>query len=466
MSVVTRFAPSPTGTLHVGSVRTALFNWLFARHCGGTFLLRIEDTDRARSTPEAVQAILDGLTWMQLPWDGETVFQFSRFRRHQEVAHRLLASGQAYRCYCTPEELQIMRDEAARQGLPPRYNGLWRDRDPADAPSGAPFVVRLRAPREGETVIQDQVQGRVVVSNTQIDDMVLLRADGTPTYMLSVVVDDHDMQVTHVIRGDDHLTNAFRQYQLYEACGWSAPVFAHIPLIHGADGAKLSKRHGATGVDAFRDAGILPEALGNYLCRLGWSHGDDEIFTREQAVAWFDGTSLGRGAARFDMDKLKALNSHWMGTCSHGRIWSDLEPRIRKRRGGAAVAEIHKTRILSGLDDVRTRSKTLEDMADQALFYTYDGSVPVSDPGRVVLEQQREVLRACAALLDHVQDWTGEALHHTIRAWAGEKGFKLVQVAQPLRVALTGHTVSPGIFDIMSILGPEETRARLQAVLT
>ena len=354
MTVVTRFAPSPTGFLHIGGARTALFNWLFARHHGGTFLLRIEDTDRARSTEAAVEAILDGLKWLELDWDGDAVSQFQRRDRHAEVAHQMMAAGHAYRCYASPEELEAMRAEQKAAGQPMRYDGRWRDRDPAEAPAGISPVIRLKAPQEGETVLADHVQGEVRVQNAQLDDMVLLRADGTPTYMLSVVVDDHDMNVTHVIRGDDHLTNTFRQIQIYRAMGWDLPQFAHIPLIHGADGAKLSKRHGALGVDAYRDMGYLPEAVRNYLLRLGWGHGDDEIISTEQAIEWFDLGGIGRSPSRFDFAKLDNLNAHYMRLADDARLVSLIVPLIEAKSGGQV--EFRSTRPVDA-GDARTEAK-------------------------------------------------------------------------------------------------------------
>ena len=367
MTVVTRFAPSPTGFLHIGGARTALFNWLFARHHGGTFLLRIEDTDRARSTEAAVEAILDGLKWLELDWDGDAVSQFERRGRHAEVAHQMLAAGHAYRCYASPEELEAMRAEQKATGQPMRYDGRWRDRDPAEAPAGISPVIRLKAPQEGETVLADHVQGEVRVQNAQLDDMVLLRADGTPTYMLSVVVDDHDMNVTHVIRGDDHLTNTFRQIQIYRAMGWDLPQFAHIPLIHGADGAKLSKRHGALGVDAYRDMGYLPEAVRNYLLRLGWGHGDDEIISTEQAIEWFDLGGIGRSPSRFDFAKLDNLNAHYMRLADDARLVSLIVPLIEAKSGGHVSSEARDllTRAMPGL---KQRAKTLVELADSAHF--------------------------------------------------------------------------------------------------
>jgi glutamyl-tRNA synthetase len=367
MTVITRFAPSPTGYLHIGGARTALFNWLYSRHHKGKVLLRIEDTDRQRSTQGAIDAIIDGLNWLGLDFDAPPVFQFARAPRHAEVARSLLDKGRAYYCYCTPEELQAMRDQAKAEGRPMRYNGHWRDRDPREAPAGVAPVIRLKAPQTGETLVKDQVQGEVRVANEQLDDMVLLRSDGTPTYMLSVVVDDHDMAITHVIRGDDHLTNTFRQVQLYQALDWNIPSFAHIPLIHGPDGAKLSKRHGALGVDAYRDMGYLPEALRNYLLRLGWAHGDDEIISSEQAVEWFDLDAVGRSPSRFDFAKLDNLNGHYLRAAENARLVALVLPRIEKRLGHAPDAE-GKERLLAGMNGLKERAKTLEQLADNALF--------------------------------------------------------------------------------------------------
>src|SRR5215467_7327286 len=337
-TVVTRFAPSPTGFLHIGGARTALFNWLFARHHGGRFMLRIEDTDRARSTPEAVTAIIDGLEWLGLSWDGEIVHQFARASRHAEVARQLLSAGQAYYCYCTPEELEAMRERARAEKRSVRYDGTWRDRNPSEAPPGVPPAIRLKAPQQGSTTIRDRVQGEVTVANTELDDLIILRADGTPTYNLSVVVDDHDMAITHVIRGDDHLNNAFRQTQIYRALDWPVPEFAHVPLIHGPDGTKMSKRHGAVGIDAYRDLGYLPEALRNYLLRLGWSHGDDEIISTEQAIAWFDLDAVGRAPARFDFAKLDNLNGYYIRIATDEQL-SDLVARRLEHSLGEPVAE-------------------------------------------------------------------------------------------------------------------------------
>ncbi|HEX7007395.1 MAG TPA: glutamate--tRNA ligase [Alphaproteobacteria bacterium] len=466
MTVVTRFAPSPTGFLHIGGARTALFNWLYARHNGGKFLLRIEDTDRERSTPEATQAILDGLRWLELDWDGDVVYQSTRVERHAETARRLLAEGKAYYCYCTPEELAAMREEARRQGKPPRYNGYWRDRDPAEAPKDVPPVIRLKAPTEGETVIHDLIQGEVRVANDQLDDMVLLRADGTPTYMLSVVVDDHDMEITHVIRGDDHLTNAFRQMQLYRALGWSPPHFAHVPLIHGPDGTKLSKRHGALGVDAYRDMGFLPAALRNYLLRLGWGHGDAEIISTAQAIEWFDLKGVGRSAARFDMAKLENLNGHYMRETADDELVARVMPFVEKRLG-RPVDAVGRDRLLRGMAGLKTRAKTLVELADNALFYLRSAPLPMTDKAQALLTPEaRSMLKALRGLFAEAPDWTQASLEEIVRRYAEAQfpPLKLGAVAQPLRAALTGSTASPGIFEVLEILGRDETLNRLDSV--
>src|SRR6185312_15300821 len=355
MSAIVRFAPSPTGFLHIGGARTALFNWLFAKHHGGTFRLRIEDTDRARSTQEAVDAIIDGMRWLELDWDGEIVFQSKQLTRHAEVARQLLAEGKAYYCFCTPQELEAMREKARAEGRSVRYDGTWRDRDPKTAPPGVPPVIRLKAPQTGETVIEDRVQGLVTVANEQLDDLIILRADGTPTYNLSVVVDDHDMAISHVIRGDDHFNNAFRQTQIYRALGWDVPVFAHVPLIHGPDGAKLSKRHGALGVDAYRDMGYLPAALRNYLLRLGWSHGDTEIISTAQAIEWFELDAVGRAPARFDFAKLANLNGHYIRETGDRSLVALAAPRIEAKIG-AKVDAVGLKRIEQGMNGVKQRS--------------------------------------------------------------------------------------------------------------
>ncbi|MGE0422172.1 MAG: glutamate--tRNA ligase [Reyranellaceae bacterium] len=464
MNVVTRFAPSPTGFLHIGGARTALFNWLYSRHHGGTYLLRIEDTDRQRSTKEAIDAILDGLSWLGLHWDGEVVFQFARAQRHVEVAHQLLAAGKAYHCYATPAELETMREEARKAGKPIRYNGLWRDRDPRDAPAGVKPVIRIKATQTGSTTVRDHVQGEVTVANDQLDDMVLLRADGTPTYMHAVVVDDHDMGITHVIRGDDHLNNTFRQLQVYEAMGWQAPEFAHIPLIHGADGAKLSKRHGALGVDAYRDMGYLPAALRNYLLRLGWGHGDDEIIPTEKAIEWFDIDDVGRAASRFDFAKLTNLNAHYLRETPDDELLRLVRPLIAKTLE-APLSDVAQERIARGMNGVKQRTRTVVELAAGLVFYARVGAPPLDDKARALMTPEaRGLLARVAAALEPVSvDWAESTLEAAVKAVAESAAVKLGQIAQPLRAALTGSTVSPGIFEVLAILGREEALSRLRA---
>ena len=465
MTVVTRFAPSPTGFLHIGGARTALFNWLFARHHGGKFLLRIEDTDRERSTQAAIDAIIDGLRWLGLDWDGDIVYQFSRARRHAEVARQLLAEGKAYYCYATPEELQAMREAQKAAGKPIRYDGRWRDRDPAEAPPGVAPVIRLKMPQTGETTVHDLVQGEVRVANEQLDDMVLLRGDGTPTYMLSVVVDDHDMGITHVIRGDDHLTNTFRQYQLYRAMGWKVPSFAHIPLIHGPDGTKLSKRHGALGVEAYREMGYLPEALRNYLLRLGWSHGDDEIISTEQAIEWFDLDAVGRSPARFDFNKLDSLNAHYIRAAEDDRLLGLIWPRI-ERRLGMSLDETGVERLRRGMAGLKQRAKTLNELAENALFYVRPRPLePDAKATALLTPDAVRNLQALTARLEEISDWSAPALETAVRGMAEAQGVKLGQLAQPLRAALTGSTTSPPIFEVMEVLGRSESLARIGDVV-
>jgi glutamyl-tRNA synthetase len=465
-AVVTRFAPSPTGFLHIGGGRTALFNWLYARSHGGKMLLRIEDTDRERSTDAAIAAILDGLSWLGLDWDGDTVYQFSRAERHREVARAMLAAGTAYRCYATPAELDEMREKAKAEGRPMRYDGRWRDRDPATAPAGVRPVIRLRAPQTGETVVEDEVQGRVVWQNENLDDLVLLRSDGNPTYMLAVVVDDHDMGVTHVIRGDDHLTNAARQTQIYQANGWTVPSMSHIPLIHGADGAKLSKRHGALGVDAYRAMGYLPAALRNYLLRLGWSHGDQEVFSTDEMIALFNLSSIGRSAARFDYAKLESLNGLYMRQSADADLLEALKvilPEIGPPRGLAPVMSPElEAKFLAAMPGLKERAKTLIELLDQAYYLYAARPLVLDDKAAGLLDAAaRGRLGDVAAKLQALNDWSAAALEAAIRAVAEEGGLKLGQVAQPLRAALTGRAMSPGLFDVMAVLGREETLARL-----
>ncbi|BBF92919.1 glutamate--tRNA ligase [Blastochloris tepida] len=465
--VVTRFAPSPTGFLHIGGARTALFNWLYARAKGGRMLLRIEDTDRERSTQAAIDAILDGLSWLGIDWDGETIYQFARAQRHREVAEALLAAGRAYRCYASPEELAEMRETARREGRSKLYDGRWRDRDPAEAPEGVKPVIRLKAPLDGETVIEDLVQGRVAWQNKDLDDLVLLRSDGTPTYMLAVVVDDHDMAVTHVIRGDDHLTNAARQKHIYDAMGWSVPAFAHIPLIHGPDGAKLSKRHGALGVDAYRAMGYLPAALRNYLVRLGWSHGDQEIFSTEEMIAAFDVARIGRSAARFDFAKLESLNGHYMRNTADAELLAALEDALPYLPGGPEVAakldEPLRAKLLAAMPGLKDRAKTLIDLITGAAFVLAERPIPIDDKAKALLTPEaRALLAKLADAFEAVEPWSAEALEQTVRAHAEDAGLKLGQVAQPLRAALTGKTTSPGIFDVLVVLGRTESVGRMR----
>ena len=456
MTVTVRFAPSPTGYLHIGGARTALFNSLFARHHGGRCLLRIEDTDRARSTEPAIKAILSGLAWLGLPFDGDIVMQSERAPRHAEVAHAMLAAGTAYHCYCSPEELEAMREKARAEGKPIRYDGTWRDRDPALAPADVKPVIRLRAPQTGSTVILDGVQGEVTVGNEQLDDLVLLRADGTPTYMLSVVVDDHDMGITHVIRGDDHLTNAFRQTQIYLANGWSVPQFSHIPLIHGPDGAKLSKRHGALGIEAYRDMGYLPETLRNYLLRLGWGHGDDEIIGDAQAIEWFDLPGIGRAPARLDFAKLDNLNGHYLRQADDARLVDLLAERI------GPFNQAQRAILLAAMVGLKSRAKTLVELAENARFYVAIRPIPMDEKATAQAsdEARARLGRLKLALADQA-DWSEAALEAAIRTFIEAEGVKLGAVAQPLRAALAGAVTSPGIFEVMAVLGRDEALGRM-----
>lgn len=463
--VVVRFAPSPTGYLHIGGARTALFNWLFAKHNNGRFLLRIEDTDRARSTEDAIAAILDGIKWLELDWEGEAVSQFEQRDRHAEVAHKLLAEGKAYKCFCSPVELQEMREKAKEEGRPVRYDGRWRDRDDSEAPVGVAPVIRLKAPQEGETTQQDLVQGPVSIANAQLDDFILLRADGTPTYMLSVVVDDHDMGITHVIRGDDHLTNTFRQIQLYRACGWTLPKFAHIPLIHGPDGAKLSKRHGALGVDAYRDMGYLPEAMRNYLLRLGWGHGDEEFVPTERAIELFDLKDVGRAAARFDFAKLENLNGQYMRQADDQRLVDLIAPALEKSLGRNLGTD-ERARLRAGMPGLKERAKTLVQLADSAWFYVREDLPEMDEKAQKILsEDARRMLAELSDELTSCASFDKESLEALFKDFAERKEMKLGKVAQPVRAALTGTSVSPSIFEAAAILGKEKVQERLEAVL-
>ena len=453
--VVTRFAPSPTGYLHIGGARTALFNWLFARHHGGKYLLRIEDTDRARSTQPAIDAILDGLSWLGIEGDGEPYFQSQFEARHVEVARELVERGAAYRCFLTPEELATRREKAQAERRPFRISSEWRDCDPASAPDGAPFVVRIKAPKDGETVVDDLVQGRVTVANAELDDFVLLRSDGTPTYMLAVVVDDHDMGVTHVIRGDDHLNNAFRQLAIIRAMGWPEPTYAHIPLIHGPDGAKLSKRHGALGVDAYRDElGILPEALSNYLLRLGWGHGDDEIISRDEAVAWFDLDHVGKSPSRFDLKKLENLNGHYLREADDRRL-GDLV-------AGRMAEGVDRELLIRAMPELKARAHDLNQLAEGAAFLFASRPLEIDQAAAALLtDDARRLLTQCHAELSALDEWSHDPIDAAVRKVADEGGVKLGKLAQPLRAALTGKTTSPGIFDVLVLLGRDESLGRI-----
>ncbi|HKF72207.1 MAG TPA: glutamate--tRNA ligase [Stellaceae bacterium] len=460
MSVVVRFAPSPTGYLHIGGARTALFNWLYAKHHGGRFLLRIEDTDRARSTQAAVDAIIDGMTWLGLDWDGDVVMQSARMARHAELARALLAQGRAYHCYCTPEELETMRERARKEGRPVRYDGTWRDRVLDGPLPNVPPVIRLKAEQEGETVIEDRVQGRVVVSNQQLDDLIILRSDGTPTYNFSVVVDDHDMEITHVIRGADHLTNAFRQTQIYRALGWAEPVFAHVPLIHGPDGAKLSKRHGALGIEAYREMGYLPEALRNYLLRLGWGHGDAEIISTEQAIAWFDIDAVGQAPARFDFVKLANLNGHYIREAADSRLGELVTPRLEIALGRALDGG-ERARLVAAMPGLKARAKTLVELAENARFYVEHRPIPRDPKAEALLTSQARMLLSSLSPKLAASAWEPGALEEAVRRQADGMGLKLGALAQPLRAALSGSTTSPPIFEVMAVLGRDETLGRL-----
>ncbi len=463
-NVVTRFAPSPTGFLHIGGARTALFNWLYARHHGGRFLLRIEDTDKARSTQAAIDAIIDGMKWLGLDWDGETWFQSHFADRHAQVARALLDGGHAYRCWMSAEELAAARDEAQRDKKPFRIRSRWRD---GGEEGEGPFVIRLRAPVEGETAIADQVQGEVRVRNEELDDFILLRSDGSPTYMLAVVVDDHDMGVTHVIRGDDHLNNAFRQLAIIRAMGWPRPVYGHVPLIHGADGAKLSKRHGALGVETYRDElGVLPEALFNYLLRLGWGHGDEEIISRDDALRWFDLPQVGRSPSRFDTRKLDHLNGHYLRAADPRRLASLIDHRIEGALGRGLDADDIDL-LARAMPELTPRAKDLNELAEGALFLFRPRPLDMDERAAALLEGgARKLLALVHTALAGLEAWNAEATERAVREVAEAEGVKLGQVAQPLRAALTGRATSPGIFDVLALLGREESLARLGDQMT
>jgi glutamyl-tRNA synthetase len=466
--IVTRFAPSPTGFLHIGGARTALFNWLFAKHAGGKMLLRIEDTDRARSTQEAVDALVDGLSWLGLDWDGEPISQFSRVDRHKEAVGQMLANGSAYRCYCSPEEVDAMREKARAEGRPPRYDGTWRDRDQSEAPEGVAPVVRLKSPNEGETIVDDMAQGRVVIPNKDLDDFVLTRSDGTPTYMLAVVVDDHDMGVTHIIRGVDHLTNAARQTLIFNALGWNVPAMAHIPLIHGPDGAKLSKRHGATGAEAYRAMGYLPQAMRNYLARLGWSHGDEEIMSLDDMIKWFGMDAVGQSAARFDFKKLENLNGHYMRATDDSELLEHWKVHLAHVENGETIlnwlssTENEKT-ALTALSGLKERAKTLVELTQSASYLWRQRPLDKDEKAEKILtDEAKSILGELHDTLNGVVDWTSENLETSVKAYAEQKELKLGKVAQPLRAALTGRGTSPGIYDVLIALGRDESLGRIK----
>jgi len=453
MTVVTRFAPSPTGFLHIGSARTALFNWLYAKHTGGKFLLRIEDTDRQRSTQVAVDALLDGLKWLGLDWNGEAIFQFERAPRHAEIAHELVTRGEAFYCYTSQAELEEFRKANPNA----KFRSPWRDG--GTPPAGAKPVIRLKAPLDGETVVEDKVQGTVTVKNSEMDDLILLRSDGTPTYMLAVVVDDHDMGVTQIIRGDDHLTNTFRQLMIYKGMGWKAPDFAHIPLIHGNDGAKLSKRHGAIGVEVYRDMGYLPEAIRNYLLRLGWGHGDDETISTEQAIEWFDLDGVGKSPSRFDYAKLDNLNGHYIREADDARLVELVTERL------GDVTDAGKALLLRGMNGLKQRAKTIVELAESAAFYVAKRPLELDDKAAEILDKGgRDILRELIPLLEASTNFTHSGQEVACRAYADKIGIKLGAVAQPLRAALSGKTVSTGVFEVMEVLGKEESLGRLKDV--
>ena len=467
-NIVTRFAPSPTGFLHIGGARTALFNWLFARHHGGKMLLRIEDTDRARSTQEAVDALIDGLSWLGLDWDGDPISQFSRVERHKEVVEEMLANGTAYRCYSTPEELDTMREKARAEGKPPRYDGTWRERDASEAPAGVAPVIRIKAPQEGETVVDDLVQGRVVIPNKDLDDFVLMRSDGTPTYMHAVVVDDHDMGITHIIRGVDHLTNAARQTLIFKALGWDVPAMAHIPLIHGPDGAKLSKRHGATGAEAYREMGYLPQAMRNYLARLGWSHGDEEIISLEDMIKWFGFDAVGQSAARFDFKKLENLNGHYMRATDDGELLGHWKVYLAHAESGDQILAWladgdNENTTLAALPGLKERAKTLVELTESASYLWRQRPLDTDEKAQKILDDEaRAILKDLHEVLSSASDWSADPLETAVKAYAEDKELKLGKVAQPLRAALTGRGTSPGIYDVLIALGREESLARIQ----
>lgn len=465
MTVVTRFPPSPTGFMHIGNARTALYNWLYAKHTGGKMVFRIEDTDRERHSEEAVTAIVSGMKWLGLDWDGEIISQFSRRERHAEVALDLVKRGKAYYCYCTPEELEEMREKARAEGSPTFYDRRWRDKDPSEAPAGIKPVIRIKAPLTGETILHDHVQGDVRINNEQLDDMIILRSDGVPTYMLAVVVDDHDMGVTHVIRGDDHLNNTFRQKTILDGMGWPHPEYAHLPLILSADGSKMSKRKGAASVEEYRDLGYLPEALCNYLLRLGWGHGDDEIISREQAIEWFDLAGIVKSPARWDFDKLNHLNAHYIKQADNTRLLNLIVDIFEKYN--LPVNDTAKKQILAQMDELKSRAKTLLQMADECSFYVRPLPFEFDDKAKATLDNEGiEVLKILQSDLQNLDNFEASEIETLCRSIADtHKSGKLAKVMMPFRAALTGRSVSPSIFHAAEILGKDETLKRIQILL-
>lgn len=468
--VITRFAPSPTGYLHIGGARTALFNWLYAKANGGKMLLRIEDTDRARSSDAAVEALLDGLTWLGLDWEGDPISQFARVERHREVVDTLLTTGKAYRCYATPQELDEMRELARAEKRPPRYDGRWRDRPQSDAPEGVDPVIRIKTPMDGDTTVNDRVQGDVQFPNKDLDDFVLLRSDGTPTYMLAVVVDDHDMAVTHIIRGDDHLTNAAKQKIIYQALDWDVPKMAHIPLIYGPDGAKLSKRHGATGAEAYRAMGYLPEALRNYLVRLGWAHGDEEFFTTEQLSEIFSLGAIGKSPSRFDFAKLENMNGHYIRAADDAHLVQQIKTILPEIESGdfyqSRWTDKIEAQLTVSMPGLKERAKTLLALIDGARFLFEQRPLPMEEKAKGILDNDdqsgRTVLARLIPVLEGVENWTLDAVEAATRQFTDDEGLKLGKVAQPVRAALTGRTTSPGVFDVMAVLDKQECLDRLR----
>ena len=463
MKIVTRFAPSPTGNLHIGSARTALFNWLFAKNIKGKFLLRIEDTDKVRSTKESINKILDGLTWLNLQWDDQIIYQSKNQKRHKEVAEELLKKGLAYKCFCSEEDLNKMREEAKILKKPFRYNRMWREKNSKDAPQNIKPVIRIKSPIKGETIIEDIIQGTIKVSNEEIDDFIILRSDETPTYMLSVVVDDYDMKVTHLIRGHDHLTNTFRQNVIYEAMKWNKPITAHIPLILGSDGSKMSKRHGAIDVEEYKTKGILPNALINYMLRLGWSHGDDEIISLENAIKWFSLEKIGKSPAKFDNEKLISVNSHYIKELNNDEIIKFLESYyISKYK--IKIDEISIKRLNLGLDDIKSRSRDLNQLAEMSLFYCSKFPLSISKKAQKYIKKvDKTIFKDLLVVLGNTEnDFKKQKIEEIMSKFLIEKGLKLSDIIQYIRAMITGLDVSPRIYDIMEILGFLEIKKRIE----